>query len=182
MLTGWAIGWADGSNIIVIFCGVCKQQFSFFHFFSPKVLHWHSTFVLFSFFHGFIILWSNNDFSSSSFGLFLYFFSYFHTFFFLCSCFLKSILIIITQYLMHYSHSFGHFVQFFCHYSYMYKYFISYNVCCVWVQRPALTRSQKSALARCLTRSAKSLVFPPLHHGYYNCFAIVHHHCFILVF
>ena len=32
-LAGWAIGWADGSNIIVIFCGVCKQQFSFFHFF-----------------------------------------------------------------------------------------------------------------------------------------------------
>ena len=158
MLTGWAIGWADGSNIIVIFCGVCKQQFSFFHFFSPKVLHWHSTFVLFSFFlHGFIILWSNTDFSSSSFGLFLFFFSYFHTFFFLFSCFLKSILIIITQYLMHYSHSFGHFVRFFLpFYSYMYKYFISYNVCCVWVQRPALTRSQKSALARCLTRSAKS--------------------------
>lgn len=34
VLAGWAIGWADGSNIIVIFCGVCKQQFFLSFLFS----------------------------------------------------------------------------------------------------------------------------------------------------
>jgi len=120
-LAGWAIGWADGSNIIVIFCGVCKQQFSFS--FISFLLKYYIGILRLFYFHFFFTVSSYSDLililAAVAFGLFLFFLflllSYIFSFSF--SCFLKSILIIITQYLMHYSHSFGHFVRFFCHFT-----------------------------------------------------------------
>jgi len=144
-LAGWAIGWADGSNIIVIFCGVCKQQFSFS--FISFLLKYYIGILRLFYFHFFFTVSSYSDLililAAVAFGLFLFFLfllTFIH-FFFLFFLFFKIY--------SHYYHSIFDalltFIRSFCSiflpfYSYMYKYFISYNVCCVWVQRPALTR------------------------------------------
>ena len=59
VLTGWAIGWADGSNIIVIFCGVCKQQFFFLSFLF--FLKYYIGILLLFYFHFFFTVSSYSD-------------------------------------------------------------------------------------------------------------------------